>query len=224
MCIRDRIDVRSILKEHFLFGGLSDQDLEKLLTQFSTRSYKTGQYVFHQWDEADRLYVILSGKVSIEIITAEGKVVKITSLGPGSLFGEFALLDDLPRSASVVISSDAILASLSAHVFQTLIDDQPSITKGLLKHLVKNIRNSNVELEGLVTFSLLQRTAKLLLRLSGMEGDQIKITQRQLGEMLFASREKVNAKLKELEKQGAIRRKHRRIEILSRDKLKLVFE
>lgn len=209
-----------VLNRHWLFGVLDDISLEKISKEFTLKTYNTGQYIFHQSDVAQRLYVILSGEISIETHSLKGKVTKITHLNEAEIFGEFALVDKGRRSASACVVKTARLASLPGRAFQNLIDENAPFSKRLLSVLVQRLRNSNYQVESLVTLSLLQRTAQILLRISDKEGDEIKITQIQLSERLFASREKVNIKLKELRRLGAIKTKLGSIQILSKQILR----
>jgi len=204
---------------HWLFGVLPGRTIADLSHQFSTKKYTKGQYVFHQDDQARRLFVILEGEVSIETINLEGKMTKITHLNPGEIFGEFALIDAEGRSASACVVRPAILASLPGKIFDKLLDDFPEFSSKMLKVLVTRLRGSNQQVESLVTLSLLQRTARLLLQIYESHGKEIRITQTELSERLFATREKVNVKLQELAQMGAIETGHGKIMIQSSERL-----
>jgi len=212
--------IKLVLKNQVLFSGLDDQTLDNLALQFTTKVYNKGQYVFQQWDEASRLYILLTGQVSIEMHGNDGKTIKIMSLDSGNIFGEYSILDNLPRSASVVVTQQAKLASISGLSFQNLLDSEPSLARNMLRVLVGHIRKSNGHIESIVSLSLLQRTAEILLSMSEKDGKLLRITQKELSQKLYASREKVNAKLKKLETRGAIKRGHQKIEILSESILK----
>jgi len=212
--------LRNILaRQSSVFNSLDPVNLDNLVELFSVNSYYADQYIFHQGDEANQLYIILSGKVSIETYTEDGKVTQFIHLGTGEVFGEFAVLDAGLRSAGARILHKTELASLTKSAFHDILDDNPLILKSLLSFLIARLRNSNNQIESLVTLSLLQRTAQLLLSMSKTDGHVLLITQKQLSERLFASREKVNAKLKELETKGVIKCGHRNIEIVSVDQL-----
>ncbi len=205
--------LEDILSRHWLFGSLPERTRSDLISKFSIKKYQMKNYVFHQDDLAERLYVILDGEISVETTSMSGKTTKITHLSKGEIFGEFALIDEGLRSASAIIVRPTTLASLSAQAFHQIMEEQPEFAKSLLCVLVAHIRQSNQQIESLVTLSLLQRTARLLLQLAKTEGDLINITQQQIGERLFASREKVNIKLKKLEQLGAISTGHGKIQI-----------
>lgn len=211
--------LQDILLRHWLFGSLPGYVIANLSSQFSSRLYSPGSYVFHQNDQAEHLYVILDGEVSIENISTDGKLMSIAYLRAGDIFGEFALIDGLGRSASARIIRQAIIASLSEEVFSRLIKDHPEFSEKLLKVLVKRVRSTNQNMECLIMLSLSQRLARLLLQIMEQDTDIIQITQTNLGDRLHASREKVNLKLKELEKMGILECGRGKVTILDRERL-----
>ena len=217
-------ELQDILIRHWLFSVLPGRVISNLSNQFYTRKYLKDQYVFHQDDEARNLFVIIAGEVSIESINLDGKVTKISQLREGDIFGEFALIDGECRSASANVVKKSVLASLSSNVFFTLIEDYPAFSKTLMKVLVARLRGSNQQVESLVTMSLLQRTAQILLSISSRSGPEISITQNILADQLYATREKVNSKLKELERLGAIKTGHGKIIIENSLKLSSVID
>ncbi len=214
-----RQSLQDILVRHWLFGTLPGRVIADLANQFSVKSYRKNQYVFHQDDPAARLYVVLEGEVSIETLAADGQVTKIAHLHAGEIFGEFALIDDGGRSAGAITMHKTELASLPGKVFHRLLDDYPEFSRRMLEVLVSRNRQSNSQIESLVTLSLLQRTARLLLQMSETGDTVLNITQEEFASRLFASREKVNGKLKEIEAAGAIKTGHGKITIINNVRL-----
>lgn len=211
------------LRTQPIFKSIDSEGLKALAGLFSHTSFESDQHVFHQGDEADNLFIILAGRVSIETYTEDGKMTQFTHLGPGDIFGEFAVLDEGVRSAGARILERAKLAKLKKSDFHNLLNSNPVILKQLLSFLVSRLRHSNHQIESLATQSLLQRTAHLLVSLSSADGDVLKVTQKQLSGRLFASREKVNVKLKALESKGAIKCGHGKITIISLHDLHKVY-
>lgn len=198
--------LQSILINNWLFGSLPGIVISDLSHQFTGRSYNKNQYVFHQGDKSQYIYVIVDGEVSIETINVDGKVTKISRLNPGDIFGEFAVIDEGMRSANALVVRSSLVASLKSETFLSLMESYPVFSKKIMTVLVARLRTTNQQLESLVTMNLLQRTAKILLQISSVEGPEIKVTQTELAERLYASREKVNSKLKDLEAMGAVKR------------------
>jgi len=216
--------LQDILLRHWLFGSLPGNVIANLSHQFSSRVYAKGTYIFHQNDPAGFLYVILDGQVSIENMSHEGKLTNITHLSSGDIFGEFALIDGLGRSASARVAKEAIVTAISGEVFKRLVKEHSDFSHKLLEVLVARVRSTNHNMECLITLNLSQRIARLLLSMSDQGDDKIQVTQSNLGERLHASREKVNLKLKELEKMGALECGRGEITILNRERLSLLLE
>lgn len=211
--------LQSILINNWLFGALPGMVISDLTHQFLPRRYRNKQYVFHQDDPAKHVFVIIEGEVSIETINIDGKVTKISQLSTGDIFGEFAVIDKGLRSANALISRPCLVASLKSEIFLNLIYDYPPFSQKIMSVLVDRLRTTNQQVESLVTMTLLQRTAKILLQISSSKGPKIEVTQTELAERLYASREKVNSKLKQLEDMGAVKRGHGFILIKNAEKL-----
>ena len=211
--------ILDILKKHWLFNVLDDVQLEALSKEFLIEAYSKGQYIFHESDPAKHLHVILEGEVSIETHSLTGKVIKISHLSTADIFGEIALIDNGKRSAGALATKATEIAVLPKAKFRDIVEKNPLFCQKLLIVLAERLRKSNHQVEALVTLSLLQRTAKILLDIQRAKGDRLEITQSQLSERLFASREKVNAKLKILEKLNAISIRRGTIDILDVDVL-----
>lgn len=211
--------LQSILINNWLFGSLPGIIISDLSNQFTGRRYTKGQYIFHQDDQAKHIFVIIEGEVSIETISIDGKITKISQLNTGDIFGEFAVIDQGVRSANALIIRPSIVASLKSETFLSLVEKYPSFSMKIMTVLVDRLRTTNQQVESLVTMTLLQRTAKTLLQISRLTGPDIKITQTELAKRLYASREKVNSKLKELEIIGAVKRGHGTILIENPEKL-----
>ena len=87
----------------------------------NVRSFPAGSYIFHEGTPGDCAYVLESGKVAITTEQA-GKKAVLTELGPGSLFGEMALIDLFPRSASVMALEDSQALELTQDALYTLYE------------------------------------------------------------------------------------------------------
>ncbi len=91
------------------FTGLSSREMKEVATIVHKREYKTGEPVFYQGDPGLGMYIIQEGEVSIVIADKDGAQKELAVLSEGDFFGELALLDESPRSASAVCKSDCAL-------------------------------------------------------------------------------------------------------------------
>lgn len=203
-----------------LFNVLPDQAITELAERAEWHDFETDVVAFYQGDEAERLYVIMSGEVAIETVSTEGRVVSIASLSVGDVFGEMAVLDSGKRSANVRTLRQTRMISFGKSTFLRLLEQHPAFSMQIIRDLVKRLRDTDTQIEAITLLPLKSRLAGLLLDLSSADGDVIKITQSDLAERLSATREKVNVNLQTLRGLGAVGIGRGRIDILDRAALK----
>jgi len=125
-----------------LFAGLREKDLEKLAKRLTARRFAEGQTVTSQGGSGISFFVIEEGTATVEI---EGEVVR--TLGPGDHFGEIALIDAGPRSATVMATSDLRCRGLTAWEFRPFVHEHPEVAWALLEHLVGRLREAEARAE-----------------------------------------------------------------------------
>ncbi|OQA33356.1 MAG: Cyclic nucleotide-gated potassium channel [Betaproteobacteria bacterium ADurb.Bin341] len=120
-----------------LFSGLSRVELKTLEGFTHTRHYLPGEIIFDQGEEGQALYIVISGRV---LICHPGEVESpIAELGPGSFFGELALLDDTPRSAQARAGTETELAALFRGDFERLMETHARIASRIALQLARNL-------------------------------------------------------------------------------------
>ena len=126
-----------------LFAGLDKKDLQVLTNACQERTYKAGSTLIKQGDTGVGLYVIISGTVRITQANNPDKAeVDLGTAGPGSVLGEMALLDDLPRSATVTAVTDVTALLLPVWEFRTTLRAHPDIALRLLSVLSHRLRKA----------------------------------------------------------------------------------
>lgn len=131
----------SFLKKVNIFSETGDEFLLSMATLLKGLKAKSQQNIFKKDEPGDAMYVIISGKVRIH----DGGHV-LSRLKANDIFGEFALIDDGPRSASVTAEEETYLLRLSRDDFDARLSDDPGFARGILKVLISRLRNMN-ELE-----------------------------------------------------------------------------
>ncbi|GIX41527.1 MAG: hypothetical protein KatS3mg129_1260 [Leptospiraceae bacterium] len=111
------------------------------------RFYKKGEFIFHQGDTGKHFYLIKKGKVGIFKELDNGRLQKLSELGPGEIFGEMALVSDAPRSATVQCLEDTIVAVAHKDHLEALVQANPQFTMELIKNLIKMIHRREEQLE-----------------------------------------------------------------------------
>jgi len=196
------------LRNIALFSGLSETEMAAISSQAVTRSFPKNTLVICEGDTSDSLYVVLSGKVKVFLSDEEGKEVTLNLQGAGEYFGELAILDEAPRSASVVTVEDTKLAVLSKAAFEKCMEQHATIALVVMRGLACRLRELTENVRSLALMDVYGRVARLLLEMSEEEGGKNiikqRLTQRDIASMVGASREMVSRILRDLSVGGYI--------------------
>src|SRR2546430_4624649 len=189
------------LKQVPLFAGLADEDIRGLMALAKRRTFRSGGVIFHREDPGQVLYVIREGKVKICLISPDGQEISLVVFGKGEYFGEFALLDGLPRSADAIALEKVECYTLQRSDFHNAIMKNPRIAIQIMEVLCERLRRTDQQVEDLIVLDVYGRVAKKLLELAETHGVKqedgsifinVRLTQQELAAMVGASRESVN--------------------------------
>ena len=196
-----------ILEEIALFEGLQEPELQTIFSRMTTRGFPKNAIVVNEGDQTDSLYIILSGRVKVFSSDEEGKEVLLNTLDPYDYFGELALIDEQPRSASVMTVESSKLSIISKDDFMQFLTTYPRISINMLKSLVHRMRLETENIKSLALMDVYGRVAKTLLNLASEEDGRLvtdRITYKEIASMVGASREMVGRILKDLRTGGYI--------------------
>ncbi len=201
------------LRRYPLFSRLPGPELLQLAERSRARSFKRGETLFRKDDPGTHLYVVLEGAVKIALPGEFGQEALVSIMRPGDFFGELALFDGSPRSASATAFEDTRAALLARDDFLAFLETHPAAVRVVLDALAKTIRRLSDRVEDLIFLDVPSRVAKYLLDLAQVDGDQrleLTLTQDELAAFIGASRVSVNRVLGDLERREiiAIRRRH----------------
>lgn len=208
----DRDARRAALLTSPLFQAMKPAELDEILKFASERRYRRGQMILQRGDEGSSLMAVLRGRVRISFFSGEGKEVTLNVIEPGEIFGEMALLDGLPRSADATAVADTLLLVVERRHFLPFLRQNDDLYLRLLAVLCDRLRQTSMALEDLALFDLPVRLARILLKLAedygrpGTAGTRIdmKISQRDLSNLVASSRESVNKQLRQWRESGAV--------------------
>ena len=190
-----------------LFSCLIDSELTAIEKVAVKKTFPKNTILLSEGDSTDALYVICEGKVKVTIDDNEGKELILSILGTGEYFGEMALLDDEPRSASVTTKETTQLLIISKNDFMGFFSSNP-IALNLLKDLIKRLREANKKIESLGLLDVYGRVSRILNQFAkSQEGKMVieeKLTHQEIANMIGSSREMVSIILKELSNGGYI--------------------
>ncbi len=196
-----------------LFIGCDIDLLRTLAGRLRLRRFRRNEVIFHQGDAGDTLHIIASGSVKIVLPSAEGDEAIIATLQPPDFFGELALLDSQPRSATATAVEPTETLALSRSVFLELVNAHDQLRDALLAALVRELRRLTGHVEELHFLDLAGRLAHRLAQLahekapsgSGEVSLDWPYTQSDLAAMIGGTRQSVNKLLGSLIADGLVR-------------------
>ena len=204
-----------------LFSGLSDESLAHLSGHIQHQQYTRNAIIFNEGDQSDSLYIVNQGKIKIYISNNEGQDMLLKTLGPGDYFGELALIDQEPRTASAKTQCDCHVSVISSENMLMCLERHPEMSISLLQVVVKLLRDATDLQKQLGLMDVYGRLRATLLKLSddcnGVQKLEPKPTQQELASRIGASREMVSRLLKDLNIGGYI--DYDRTSIIIRKKL-----
>ena len=213
------------LKSVPIFANLEPEELRSLPDKLRRRHYQRGEVIFHQDDPADRMHIIIEGRVKISITSEDGREKDIALFQPGDCFGEMALLDGSNRSATATAIEASDTMVLFRQDFLDFMSENPKVSSDVTNLLTRRLRNVNQMLGDVVFLDVPTRVAKQLLLLAENyvtkeDGEAsvdsaivVPIGQDELARLVGASRETVSRALKSYRRLGLVTTSHRRITI-----------
>ncbi len=216
-----------VLARTELFGGIDEAARRRIAEHVAERVVERGQCVFTQDEPGDRMYVLADGAVKLFVTSRDGGIVELVRHRPPATFGEVALLDGGPRSASAEAVERSTLLVVTRAELLHLLRAEDQVAEALLSTLGAMVRRTTRQVGDLVFLDLQGRIARRLLALA-TEGDGLprtrRVTQAELASMVSGARQTVNQALRSLESRGYIRADGGGFEILDRERLALLAE
>jgi CRP/FNR family transcriptional regulator, cyclic AMP receptor protein len=222
---RDLFDSgRAVLAQCGLFRRLSDGEREALFARARTQKYTANESIFLMGSPGDRMVAVLSGTIRISVPSPDGKEIVLAILGPGEICGEIALLDGKERTADAKAATDCSVVVLERRDVLAFFAQYPDAWSKLIDVLCERLRTADQQMAEFALSPVPVRLAKALLRLATSDGqalngrpaERVHLTQRELGNVIGATRESVNKYLRAWQRQGRVQIADRLIVITNR--------
>ena len=204
------------------FAEVEPDLLKRLAAQVRERKLEAGELILMDGDPCEGLYVVISGRVKVFKVSAEGKEQVLRILGPGRTFNDVPVFDGGPNPGSAAAMEAATVSLIPKAQILRLVEQQPKVAKAVIRLLASRLRALTVMIEDLSLRSVTARVAKLLLDctrghqtlVESGAGACARLTQHQIAAMTGSVREVVQRALKTLEKDSAIRLERARVVVL----------
>ena len=214
-----------------LFAGLDPAVLARLAAAMRERALTAGELLCGRGDAGDKLFVVLSGRLRVSVVTQQGRELSMRIAGPGEMVGEISVFDGGVRTTDKTAIEPTRVSALPADAFFKALALNPEIARNALKMLCRRLRDTTAQLESIALYPLEPRLARLLLlSLGDAEAPSgrrvavaLNLSQTEIAQLLGATRSKVNVALGKLEQAGALRRTSDRL-FCDRDKLTRIAE
>lgn len=203
------------LKKVPMFEHFTSTELEKVEKISRKHGYRKGHIIFKEGDDGDSIYLILVGAVKI-YSEKNGKEKIISTFQVGENFGELALIDTQPRSASAKAIEDSVLVSIEREPFMEVLSKNFQTAQKIMEELSNRIRITNQHVNDLVFHDAKTNVVKTLINLALKHGNRFKdlievptkLNIVDIGRLAGTSTEVVNLVLKDLESKGVIKYQH----------------
>lgn len=218
--------VRLLKKIPFL-SALSAKHLNEVYRLAEELNVATRQSVFAKRQDADAMYIVLSGRIKIFTNSASKKRKTFAYLKEGEFFGEMSLLEDTTRTAAAQAVEPSRLMVIRKKDFQRLLANDPKLAMYLLRTVCERLRRANEEIEGLLFRNILGRVAKAMLDLGRRSGEahnggillKERFTQQELADVVGTTREPLTRALSSLRRAGLVAQHDGRYSIPAPEKL-----
>jgi CRP-like cAMP-binding protein len=202
----------AFFRKFLLFAELDDRELAAIAAVAKPRRYAKDAVVFHADEAGDVFCLIREGRVKVTMTSPEGKEIILSTMGPGDFFGEMSLIDNEPRSASVIATERLDLVTIWRTDFLQILSENFSITRKLLAVLSRRLREASARIESLATMDVYGRLARYFLDLAAQQGkildngyvSVVRPTHQSIANTIGTSRETVSRLIHDLMKQNLL--------------------
>jgi CRP/FNR family cyclic AMP-dependent transcriptional regulator len=199
---------KAFLRRVPLLASVSEAQLDQLAAASVRKNYPKGRTIVAEGEPSQSLFILLSGRAKVQRSDAEGKEVILAVIQAGEFFGEMSLIDDAPRSASVITLESCDFMAITKEAFKDMLYQSPEMCWYIMRGMVRRLREADKKIETLALLDVYGRVARVLLDFSETVNGEIVVKSRlprqEIAKMIGASREMVSRVMKGLEIDGYI--------------------
>lgn len=195
-----------------LFNGHGPEEMSRISARAHSLRRARGEFIYLPGDSADCVYVIKQGRIKLSVLSDSGKEIAIDIIQPGEIFGEFALLDESPRSNMTQALDDVLLWVFGKRDFTHLLSTQTKLAMSYIRLVGDRRRRMEKKLSDITSKDVSARVCELLheLAVGNFETGPpaldflVPLTHQDVASLIGASRQTTTSVLNDLERRGVI--------------------
>ncbi len=210
-----------------IFQDLSTGELEEMDRQITMSSCEPGKIFYMPEDSGEVLFLLKKGRVQLYRISPNGKKLVVSTLGPGTIFGEMSLVGQGMHNTFAESVDECLLCVMSRADVERLMRDKPKVAFRFVEALGDRVTHLESQLEEIAFKSIPSRLANLLLRIAEEQGTENQVsgyTHQDLGEMLGTYRETITQTLNDFKTEGLVEISRKQVVLLDRERLEYLAE
>ena len=203
------------LRQIDVFQSLSKAEMQEMDRTTTMSTCRRGKIFYQPQDTSEVLFILKKGQVQLYRLSPEGKKLVMTTIGPGTIFGEMAIIGQGMQNTFAEAVDDCLLCVMSRHDVERLILSKPAVALHFMAVMADRLRRAEARLEEMAFKSIPARLAALLLQLRQEQGDRIcGYTHQDLAEAIGTYRETTTQTLNEFKARALLEIGRKRIDIL----------
>lgn len=195
-----------------IFSGLDPDEMTRIAAYARSLRKARGEFIYMPGDRADHVFILRQGRVKLSVLSESGKEIAIDIIQPGEIFGEFALVDEAPRSNMAQALDDILVWVFAKQDFTHLIASQPKLALSYIRLVGDRRRRMEKKLSDITSKAVSARVCELLheISTSGAEVETsntdylVPLTHHDVASLIGAARQTTTTVLNDLERRGII--------------------
>ena len=195
-----------------LFSGLGSDEMSRITAHARSLRKTRGEFIYMPGDRAELVYILKRGRVKLSVLAETGKEIAIDIIQPGEIFGEFALVDESPRSNMAQALDDVLMWVFSKHDFTKLLTSLPMLSLSYIKLVGDRRRRMEKKLSDITSKPVSGRICELLHELATGSAEienvfndyLVPLTHHDVASLIGAARQTTTTVLNDLERRGII--------------------
>lgn len=208
----DNLDLPTRAQRVQFFFGLGSEEINRIAAHARSVRKGRGEFIYMPGDRADHVYILRQGRVKLSVLSESGKEIAIDIIQPGEIFGEFALIDESPRSNMAQALDDMLMWVFPKRDFMHLLASQPKLALSYIRLVGDRRRRMEKKLSDITSKAVSGRVCELLheLSTSACEVDPaasdylVPLTHHDVASLIGAARQTTTTVLNDLERRGII--------------------